>query len=57
MSHESAIRTPKQLVAAVVGFFAVTIIGIVLLVQFVTAGKTDWRGVRKAKVRKLLLLV
>jgi cytochrome c5 len=42
--HESAIRTPKQLVAAVVGFFAVTIIGIVLLVQFVTADKLTGRG-------------
>jgi cytochrome c5 len=34
--HESVIRTPKQLAAAVIGFFLVTIIGIVLLVQFVT---------------------
>lgn len=42
--HESAIRTPKQLVAAVVGFFAVTIIGIVLLVQFVTSDKLTGRG-------------
>jgi capsular polysaccharide biosynthesis protein len=31
--HESAIKTPKQLVAAVIGFFAVVIIGIVLLVS------------------------
>ena len=44
MSHESAIRTPKQLVAAVVGFFAVTIIGIVLLVQFVTQEKLKGAG-------------
>jgi len=44
MSHESAIRTPKQLVAAVVGFFAVTIIGIVLLVQFVTQEKLTGAG-------------
>jgi cytochrome c5 len=42
--HESAIRTPKQLVAAVVGFFAVTILGIVLLVQFVTSDKLTGRG-------------
>ena len=34
--HESAIRTPKQLVAAVAGFFLVTVIGIILLVKFVT---------------------
>lgn len=42
--HESAIRTPKQLAAAVIGFFAVTIIGIVLLVQFVTTDKLTGRG-------------
>jgi cytochrome c5 len=42
--HESAIRTPKQLVAAVIGFFAVTVIGIILLVQFVTADKLTGRG-------------
>jgi len=44
MSHESAIRTPKQLVAAVVGFFAFTIIGIILLVQFVTNQKLTGAG-------------
>ena len=42
--HESAIRTPKQLVAAVIGFFAVTIFGIVLLVQFVTTTKLTGQG-------------
>lgn len=42
--HESAIRTPKQLVAAVIGFFAVTILGIVLLVQFVTTDKLTGAG-------------
>ena len=42
--HESAIRTPKQLVAAVIGFFAVTILGIVLLVQYVTASKLTGQG-------------
>ncbi|MEC5159877.1 cytochrome c5 [Janthinobacterium sp. CG_23.3] len=42
--HESAIRTPKQLVAAVAGFFLVTVIGIVLLVQYVTAEKLTGRG-------------
>ncbi|WP_317204444.1 c-type cytochrome [Janthinobacterium sp.] len=42
--HESAIRTPKQLVAAVAGFFLVTVIGIVLLVQFVTTEKLTGRG-------------
>lgn len=42
--HESAIRTPKQLVAAVIGFFGVTIIGIILLVQFVTSEKLTGAG-------------
>jgi cytochrome c5 len=42
--HESAIRTPKQLVAAVAGFFLVTVIGIILLVQYVTAEKLTGRG-------------
>lgn len=34
-NHESAIRTPKQLAAAVIGFFLITVLGIALLVQFV----------------------
>lgn len=42
--HESAIRTPKQLVAAVAGFFLVTVIGIILLVQYVTTEKLTGRG-------------
>lgn len=42
--HESAIRTPKQLVAAVIGFFGVTIFGIILLVQYVTTDKLTGRG-------------
>lgn len=42
--HESAIRTPKQLVAAVAGFFLVTVIGIILLVKFVTTTKLDGAG-------------
>jgi len=42
--HESAIKTPKQLVAAVIGFFAVTIFGIVLLVQYVTTTKLTGAG-------------
>jgi len=42
--HESAIRTPKQLVAAVIGFFAVTIFGIILLVQYVTTTKLTGAG-------------
>lgn len=43
-NHESAIKTPKQLVAAVVGFFAVTIFGIILLVIFVTTTKLTGAG-------------
>jgi cytochrome c5 len=42
--HESAIRTPKQLVAAVAGFFLVTVIGIILLVSFVTTSKLTGEG-------------
>ena len=34
--HQSFIRTPKQLIAAVAGFFLVIVIGIILLVAFVT---------------------
>lgn len=42
--HESAIRTPKQLVAAVAGFFLVTVIGIILLVKFVTTTQLTGAG-------------
>ncbi|MES2130462.1 MAG: c-type cytochrome [Pseudomonadota bacterium] len=42
--HESAIKTPKQLVAAVIGFFLVVVLGIVLLVQFVTTTKLTGAG-------------
>ena len=42
--HESAIRTPKQLVAAVAAFFLITVIGIILLVQFVTSTKLTGAG-------------
>jgi cytochrome c5 len=34
--HQSFIRTPKQLITAVAGFFLVIVIGIILLVTFVT---------------------
>ncbi|NHZ66960.1 c-type cytochrome [Massilia genomosp. 1] len=47
--HESAIRTPKQLVAAVAGFFLVTVIGIILLVTFVTTTKTTGAGTESQK--------
>lgn len=42
--HESAIRTPGQLAAAVIGFFLVTVLGIVLLVSFVTTTKLTGAG-------------
>src|SRR4051812_26017957 len=42
--HESAIRTPKQLLVAVAGFFLVTVLGIVLLVSFVTTTKLTGAG-------------
>ena len=42
--HESAIKTPKQLAAAVIGFFLVTVIGIILLVKFVTEEKLTGAG-------------
>jgi cytochrome c5 len=39
--HQSIIRTPKQLIAAVAGFFLVIVIGIILLVTYATSGKTE----------------
>ncbi|HTD06837.1 c-type cytochrome [Undibacterium sp.] len=42
--HESAIKTPKQLIVAVAAGFIVPIIAIVLLVQFVTAEKKVGAG-------------
>jgi cytochrome c5 len=51
--HESAIRTPKQLVAAVAGFFLVTVIGIILLVQFVTTTKLSGAGTESQSAEAL----
>ncbi|MEW7849621.1 c-type cytochrome [Massilia aurea] len=42
--HESLIRTPKQLVIAVAGFFLVIVLGIILLVTFVTSAPTTGAG-------------
>jgi cytochrome c5 len=42
--HESAIRTPKQLVAAVAAFLLITVIGIILLVTYVTNAKLPGAG-------------
>lgn len=44
--HESSslIRTPKQLIVAVTGFFLVIVLGIILLVVFVTSAPTVGAG-------------
>lgn len=42
--HESLIRTPKQLVAAVTAFFLVIVIGIILLVIFATSDRLEGAG-------------
>lgn len=42
--HEALIRTPKQLVIAVAGFFLVIVLGIILLVTFVTSASTTGAG-------------
>jgi len=42
--HQSAIRTPKQLIVAVIGFFLVVILGIILLVQYVTQQRLPAAG-------------
>ncbi|MDY0974384.1 c-type cytochrome [Massilia sp. CFBP9012] len=42
--HQSLIRTPKQLVVAVTAFFLVIVLGIILLVVFVTSTATTGAG-------------
>lgn len=42
--HQSLIRTPKQLIAAVAGFFLVIVIGIILLVVFATSDRLTGAG-------------
>jgi cytochrome c5 len=42
--HHSFIRTPKQLIAAVAGFFLVIVIGIILLVTFATNKRLEGAG-------------
>lgn len=42
--HQAFIRTPKQLIAAVAGFFLVIVIGIILLVNYATSGKLAGAG-------------
>lgn len=48
--HESIIKTPKQLVVAVVAAFLVPIICIVLLVQYVSSGKREGEGLTKEEI-------
>jgi cytochrome c5 len=42
--HQTFIRTPKQLLAVVAGFFLVIVIGIILLVSYATSGKLTGAG-------------
>jgi cytochrome c5 len=42
--HQSFIRTPKQLIVAVAGFFLVIVIGIILLVTFATNQRLQGAG-------------
>jgi cytochrome c5 len=44
IEHQSFIRTPKQLIVAVAGFFLVIVIGIILLVSFVTNHRLTGAG-------------
>jgi len=43
-NEQSFIRTPKQLIAVVAGFFLVIVIGIILLVSYVTTDKLEGAG-------------
>ena len=43
-NEQSFIRTPKQLIGVVAGFFLVIVIGIILLVSFVTNDKLEGAG-------------
>jgi cytochrome c5 len=51
--HESLIRTPKQLVIAVAGFFLVIVLGIILLVTFVTSASTTGAGTDSQSVEAI----
>ncbi|MCA1855841.1 c-type cytochrome [Massilia oculi] len=44
--HDSIIRTPKQLIVAVAGFFLVIVIGIILLVVFATSDRLTGAGTK-----------
>jgi cytochrome c5 len=48
--HESAIRTPKQLIVAIVAAFLIPIICIVLLVQYVTGDKKVGAGLSDQQI-------
>lgn len=51
--HESPIRTPKQLIAAIAAAFLVPIIVIVLLVQYVSSGKREGAGTDAQKAEAI----
>jgi cytochrome c5 len=55
--HESIIRTPKQLILAVAGFFLVIVIGIILLVSFVTSNKLVGAGTETQTAKAIGLRV
>ncbi len=47
--HESAIKTPKQLIAAIAASFIIPIVCIILLVQYVANNKKDGAGSESQK--------
>lgn len=48
--HESAIKTPKQLIVAVLAAFIIPIIGIIMLVQYVSSEKQVGAGITPEQV-------
>lgn len=48
--HESAIKTPKQLIVAVLAAFIIPIIGIIMLVQYVSSEKQVGAGLTPEQV-------
>jgi cytochrome c5 len=52
--HESAIKTPKQLIVAVVAAFLVPITCIVLLVQYVTSDQKESAGFTKEQTSEAI---
>ena len=50
--HEGPIKTPKQLILAVLYAFVVPIFGIILLVMFVTSREAAGGGQRRVRARR-----